>query len=157
MNRLLACVLTCAATLPFSVNVHAHCQIPCGIYTDAMRFDMIEEHVKTIEKSMRLVQELSAADPVNYNQLVRWVGNKEQHAQEIQDIVDRYFLTQRLKPVAMDDEKYDFYITSLRLLHGMLVSAMKAKQTTDQAHVDNLRSLAAEYKARYFEEHGHMH
>ena len=157
MNRLSACLLICAVTLPFGANVHAHCQIPCGIYTDGMRFDVIEEHIKTIEKSMKLIRELSAADPVNYNQLVRWVGNKEEHAQEIQDIVDHYFLTQRVKPVAEGDEKYEFYVTSLRLLHGMLVSAMKTKQTTDQMHVDNLRKLAAEYKALYFKEHGHTH
>ena len=33
-------------------NAVAHCEIPCGIYTDEMRVQMIEEHCKTIEKSM---------------------------------------------------------------------------------------------------------
>ncbi len=30
-----------------------HCQVPCGIYNDQMRFDMISEHIATIEKSMK--------------------------------------------------------------------------------------------------------
>ena len=30
----------------------AHCQIPCGVYTDEMRFTMLEEDFQTIEKAM---------------------------------------------------------------------------------------------------------
>ena len=41
-------------------SVQAHCQIPCGIYGDEMRFQMLEEHITTIEKSMKLIGELSA-------------------------------------------------------------------------------------------------
>ena len=141
----------------FAATSWAHCQVPCGIYTDEMRFEMISEHIDTIEKSMNQIQELSTANPLNYNQIVRWVNNKEKHAQEIQDIADHYFLTQRVKPVAEDHEKYDFYISSLKLLHGMLVTAMKTKQTTDLAHVEALRKLNSDYKALYFKEHGHSH
>jgi nickel superoxide dismutase len=35
---------------------------------------------------------------------VRWVTTKETHAQEIQDIVSAYFLTQRIKPAEGDME-----------------------------------------------------
>ena len=38
----------------------------------------------------------------------------------------------------------------LTLLHGMLVECMKAKQTTDLAHVENLRSMLAEFRTAYF-------
>jgi nickel superoxide dismutase len=148
--------LLCFLVASFSLtNVWAHCQIPCGIYTDSMRFDMIDEHIATIEKSMQQINELSAAEPVNYNQLVRWINNKDQHAQEIQDIVDHYFMTQRVKSVPEDDGGYDDYIASLKLLHGMLVSAMKCKQTVDPTHVEALRKLNADYKALYFKDHGH--
>ena len=34
---------------------YSHCQIPCGIYNDQMRFDTIAEHITTIEKSMKLI------------------------------------------------------------------------------------------------------
>ncbi|MDY6953871.1 MAG: superoxide dismutase [Ni], partial [Thermodesulfobacteriota bacterium] len=33
----------------------AHCEIPCGIYDDQMRIDMIAEHITTIEKSMKQI------------------------------------------------------------------------------------------------------
>ena len=57
----------------------AHCQIPCGIYDDPVRFSQLEEHVTTIEKSMKQIVELSGESSPNYNQLVRWVNNKETH------------------------------------------------------------------------------
>ena len=124
----------------------AHCEIPCGIYDDAMRLDQIAEHIKTIEKSMKQITELSKGSPVNYNQLVRWVSNKETHANEIQHIVTQYFMTQRIKP---DAKKY---AEKLKVLHHMLIYAMKSKQTTDPANTEKLKSLLKEFEILY---HGH--
>ena len=76
----------------------AHCQIPCGIFDDEKRVELIEEHIVTVEKSMKKIAELGAAESVDYNQLVRWVSNKETHALEIQEIVTAYFMAQRIKP-----------------------------------------------------------
>lgn len=132
-------------------NVYAHCQIPCGIYTDELRFQLIEEDILTIEKSMKEIVELSKQTPVNYNQLVRWITNKEEHANKIQEIVDVYFLTQRIKPVEASDQKaYQEYTYKLSLLHQMLVYAMRAKQTTDLSNVEKLRSLLKEFQEAYF-------
>ena len=36
-----------------SQSLWAHCQIPCGIYTDEMRFKMIEEDITTIENFLK--------------------------------------------------------------------------------------------------------
>jgi nickel superoxide dismutase len=127
-----------------STNAWAHCEIPCGIYDDHMRIHMIEEHITTIEKSMNQITELSGQTPVNYNQLVRWVTNKEHHAVELQEIVSQYFLTQRIKPDAKDYEK------KLTVLHKMMLAAMKCKQTTDLANVKDLRSLTKEFEGLYF-------
>ncbi len=124
----------------------AHCEIPCGIYDDALRLDQIAEHIKTIEKSMKQITELSKGPPVNYNQLVRWVTNKETHANEIQHIVTQYFMTQRIKP---DGKKY---AEKLKVLHHMLIFAMKSKQTTDPANTEKLNSLLKEFEILY---HGH--
>ena len=130
----------------------SHCEIPCGIYDDAMRADMIEEHIATIEKSMATIRKLSNEEDRDYNQLVRWIGNKDKHAAAIQDIVTQYFMTQRIKPVDEDNpEEHKKYIRQLTLLHQMLVSAMKAKQTTDPVHVEKLRSLLARFRNAYFE------
>lgn len=129
-------------------NGWAHCEIPCGIYDDQARADLVAEHIKTIEKSMNQIVELSGQTPVNYNQLVRWVNNKEHHASEIQHVVTQYFMTQRIKP---DQENYEKKLT---VLHKMLLAAMKCKQTTDLANVNDLSSLLKEFEELYF---GHSH
>ncbi len=133
-------------------EVFAHCEIPCGIYDDHMRVHMIEEHCTTIEKGMdeivRLTYSAQEGGPASQdvNQLMRWIMNKEHHAEQVQEIVSQYFLTQRIKP---DAENYP---KKLELLHGILLSAMKAKQTTDKAHVEKIRSLLAEFGKLYFKE-----
>jgi hypothetical protein len=43
-----------------SLMVFSHCQIPCGIYDDQARLDMMAEHIGTIEKSINQVNEISA-------------------------------------------------------------------------------------------------
>jgi len=135
----------------------AHCQIPCGIYHDELRFEMIMEDIETIEKSMNQINEISKSDDKNYNQLVRWVDNKELHAQKIQDTVSEYFLAQRVKITPKDDPKYGDYLRSLELLQQMIVYAMKTKQTTDLENVEKLKNLTLEYKKLYFKGHGEGH
>jgi nickel superoxide dismutase len=129
-------------------KVAAHCEVPCGIYDDQLRAKLIAEHATTIEKAMTQISDLSGQSPVNYNQVVRWVTNKEHHATEVQHIVSQYFLTQRIKP---DAENYG---KKLEVLHKMLLAAMKCKQTTDVANVESLRKLLKEFETLYF---GHSH
>ncbi len=132
-------------------DVYPHCQIPCGIYNDEMRFTMMEEHIQTIEKSMKQIIELSKEPAENANQLVRWVLNKEQHADELAEIVTYYFLTQRIKPVNEDDAAaFKDYLVKISLLHKMLVAAMQTKQTTDLNNVEKLRSLSQDFHKTYF-------
>ena len=97
---------------------------------------------------MNEITDLSGKTPLNYNQIVRWVTNKEQHATEVQQIVSQYFLTQRIKPDA------DQYGKKLEVLHQMLIAAMKCKQTTDLSNVETLRSLLKQFEVLYF---GHTH
>ena len=137
-------------------DARSHCEIPCGIYDDSMRYDMLSEHITTIEKSMSKITELSAAGDKNYNQLVRWVVNKENHADKFMAIVTQYFLTQRVKPTAAETgEAYDDYVKHLTYFHEMLVYAMKCKQTVDKAHIEKLRELVKNSKDLYFKEHKH--
>ena len=149
-KRLIVCAIFALAVI-FASIAYSHCQIPCGIYNDQMRFDMIAEHITTIEKSMRLVTELSGQDKPNMNQIVRWVHNKDEHADELSHIVAYYFMAQRVNLPPEDDVKaHEEYVKKLTLLHKMLVYAMKAKQTTDLAYVEKLRSTLAEFRDVYF-------
>jgi len=132
-------------------QVYPHCEIPCGIYDDEMRYDMLEEHITTIEKSMTMIGELSEEGEKNYNQIVRWVTNKDNHADQFSNIVQQYFLTQRIKPVEKDaGQAYEDYITHLKFFHEMLFYAMKCKQTRDIAHTAKLKELVEKSRALYF-------
>ena len=136
----------------------AHCEIPCGIYGDEMRFEMIEEHLQTIEKSMRMIDELSAAPGKNANQLVRWVVNKEEHAEQLREILTVYFLDQRIKPVdAGAGEARQTYLDQIETLHRMMVRVMKCTQTTDVTHVEKLRELTSRLYLLYFGEEHEKH
>ncbi len=129
---------------------YSHCQIPCGIYGDAARIAEIAENITTIEKSISQITELSKESTPNYNQIVRWVDNKEKHADDTSHIITYYFMAQRIKPAEKTDSAaYDDYVKKLTLLHQMLVECMKAKQTTDPATVARLRAQLAEFEQLY--------
>lgn len=136
------------ALLAIPGQVDAHCEVPCGIYGDETRILTIEEHIQTIEKAMIQISQLNKANPVNTNQMVRWVITKEAHAEKIQHIVSQYFMTQRIKP---GQEQTG---AQLDVLHQMLVVAMKSKQTTDLQQTAELRRLLKAFEMLYF---GHPH
>lgn len=145
-------VLTAGLALAavFGSLAYSHCQIPCGIYDDAARFNEIAEHITTIEKSMKEIESLSAGSKPNMNQIVRWVNNKDNHADELSEIVTYYFMAQRVKiPPAGDAAANASYVKKLTLLHQMLVYSMKAKQTTDLSNVQQLTRLLEDFKKAY--------
>lgn len=148
-KRILA--VSIAATVVILASIaYSHCQIPCGIYDDDARFDAIAEHITTIEKSMKLITELSGQDKQNMNQIVRWVNNKDHHADELSEIVTYYFMAQRVKlPAAGDTKAYNDYVKKLTLLHEMLVYSMKSKQTTDLDNVEKLRAALEKFHQAY--------
>ena len=141
-------------------NLQAHCQVPCGIYNDAMRIIMLKENVKTIEKAMNQIKTLSAqlnGKALNTNQMVRWVNTKESHAGDIQEIVTAYFLTQRIKPKEKKAKEYKKYVDQTVVLQQILVSAMKCKQTVDPAHTAKTLELIDQFVQTYFDQHGLDH
>ena len=142
----------------FTGLAHSHCQVPCGIYGDMTRIVILNEHLTTIEKSMKQINELSKDPQANMNQLVRWVDNKDTHADELSEIVTYYFLAQRIKikePANADEyKKYQAQITTL---HQMMVYSMKCKQTTDVKNVEKLRGLVGQLVKLYFNEEDQKH
>ena len=127
----------------------AHCQIPCGIYNDNHRLVSMLEDVKTIEKSMNMIVRLAGnVDAQSQNQLVRWVTNKEKHAQNIITTIGDYYLTQRVKPSQED------YGVRLSNHHKVIIDAMKAKQ---EVKVELANNLSESIKAlrKYYPEHKH--
>lgn len=143
MKRVIPVFAAAALVLAVSAGAFAHCEIPCGIYDDEMRIELIREHITTIEKSMKMIRQLESADHPHSNQLIRWVVNKEEHADKLQHIVSQYFMTQRIK---LDADKYTEKIS---VLHHMLIYAMKCKQTTDKDNVEKLRKLVDHFETLY--------
>ena len=126
-----------------STNIFSHCQIPCGIYDDEARFAAMLEDTVTLKKSVKLINELSAETPVNYNQIVRWINNKEVHADKIGDTIYQYFLAQRIK------EGQKNYEAQLVATHKIIVLSMKVKQTVDPKVVDELEKAILDYQKLY--------
>lgn len=156
MRRLLAPVMTASLLLAAAGVALAHCEIPCGIYGDRTRIDLLFEDITTVEKSMDQIQALAGkTDPLSLNQLNRWIANKDDHASKIQDLVTQYFMTQRCKPKAGEEEAK--YLTQITSLHAMLIEAMKCKQTVDVAHCAELRALVHRFSAAYFSEEDLKH
>ena len=117
-----------------------HCEVPCGIYADQMRFEQMLEDTATISKAIDNIIAFStemkdgAATPKGINQVARWVTTKEDHATNTQHIVAQYFLTQRIKS---DNANYQ---KQLAAAHSVVVGAMKCKQ---DANVDTAKALKA--------------
>ena len=147
--RFFAFVLTAAAIF-FPSPASSHCQIPCGIFDDSLPFVVLNEDITTIEKSISQLALLTGAAEKDYNQIVRWVTNKDDHADKFMAVVTEYFLAQRIKPVPPADTAYALYVKKVTVLHQMLVTAMKCKQSTDPENTARLRQLTAEFKDLYF-------
>ena len=139
--------------------VYSHCQVPCGIYDDALRIHQIQEHIETITKAMFQIEVLSdqGDNALDANQQVRWINTKEEHATLIQRIVSDYFLTQRVKFKIENDSARTTYVQHTTTLHQMLVAAMKCKQSVDSHNADRLSELTKTFAELYFDEHGLEH
>ena len=100
----------------------------------------------TIEKSAGLIRNLSAKGDLtasDHQQLIRWTTNKETHAQEIIDEAANYFLAQRIRTDA------SHYVEKIKLLHHIIVGAMKTKQSVETEATDKLSEKIAVFKELY--------
>ena len=69
-------------------------------------------------------------------------------SQNIQDIVSAYFLAQRVKVPAADDDK-EAYLAKLTLCHKVIVAAMKCKQSADAEAVKALHDLLHDFEKTF--------
>lgn len=138
-----------AGNSPAAAAPVPHCEVPCGIYGDQMRFEQMLEDTKTIAKAIDSINEfvegLGDAPPTakSINQVNRWVTTKEIHATNTQHIVSQYFLTQRIKSDHKD------YTGQLATAHRVLVAAMKCKQDADPATSDELKKAILDLYRAY--------
>ena len=140
-----------------SQHVHSHCQIPCGIYDDHARYKSMLEDASTVEKATNQIitlsndidsKQKSTSIAQNYNQIIRWVNNKEIHAEKIISTISNYFLTQRVKPKQKD------YLDRLSKHHAVILAAMKAKQNASITESNALKE-AIQNLAVFYPKHEH--
>lgn len=137
--------------LTWSSTALGHCQIPCGIYDDHARVQGMLEDAATTRKAVTLIAELAGkSDAQSKNQLVRWIMNKETHAQNVIATISDYFLTQRVK------SSQDDYAERLQKHHAVIVAAMNVKQNADMEYVEALEASIRELLP-YYPEHPHEH
>jgi len=117
-----------------------HCEVPCGIYSDQMRFEMMLEDQATIAKAITSVNEFVTGfqdgppTGTTLNQMTRWINTKELHATNTQEIIAQYFMTQRIKP---ENEKYAIQLAAA---HKVMVLAMKCKQDVSAESAEALKA-----------------
>ena len=153
-KKLIALVLF----LNLSSGLYGHCQVPCGIYDDAVRIVQIEEDIATIRKAMGMIKGLAGkSDAQSMNQMIRWVNTKDEHASKIQESVSSYFLAQRIKPKEKGESGRQNYVNQTLLLQQLIVAAMKCKQNVEQSKCDAASDLVREFSVSYFDKHGMEH
>jgi ubiquitin/roadblock/LC7 domain-containing protein len=130
-----------------------HCQVPCGIFDDPKLVAEIREACATIRKAMVQINELSAnMSAQNFNQMTRWVNTKEEHCSKIIESIGQYCLCQRVKPFGSAGTPFksvEDYVSALTAHHGVMIAAMKAKQTVDVAGADALDAAVGEFSKMY--------
>ena len=138
IRHLTVLLAAAAGLLTFSPRAAAHCQVPCGIFDNDNVIKSMHQDWETIVKACKQIDELSKDTGKNIHQITRWIKTKEEHAQAMQEKTLNYFLAQRLKPDMADQ---DAYTAQLKLCHQIIITAMKCKQSTDQANLDKLHDL----------------
>lgn len=150
MNRTLIPLSFIFATLAaISVqNLGAHCQVPCGIFSDQLRFESMLEDQTTIAKAGVEITKFSdeaqsGVTPLMANQVARWVATKEDHAEKIQETIAAYFMAQRIKS---DGEDYG---KKLMAAHAVMTAAMKAKQDPAEEVAEALKTAIFDFYRAY--------
>ena len=151
-------LLVISVMFSLTTKVYGHCQVPCGIYNDAVRIVQIEEDISTVRKAMNRINDLAGqSDAQSLNQISRWVRTKEDHAQKVQETVLNYFLAQRVKTKEKGNKDRQKYVDQTLTLHQLIVSMMKCKQTVEQRNASSAYELLDKFTNLYLEQHGIDH
>lgn len=125
--------------LPKQVTVHAHCDVPCGIYDPAEAVLA----AKTVARMVELIGQIEVTDAASRNKFVRCVAVKEEHAErvkrEVQVIWSDYFKPEHLAKVP---DLHDQVWKLLKL-------ASKNKQNVDAAAAAELVAATEKFAASF--------
>jgi nickel superoxide dismutase len=124
--------------------VHAHCDVPCGIYDP----HGAELAAKTVSRMVVLITENQGDDLEQRNKLIRSVQVKEEHAElckrELQVLWSDYFKPEHLEA---HPDLHDRFWKALK-------QAGKCKQSVDAAAAAELETQVAAIAAIFWETKG---
>jgi hypothetical protein len=84
-----------------AIATRFHCQVPCGIFDDPVRVELMKEDAATVRKAMVQINELSGeGTALALNQATRWIIVKEDSAKNIITTVRFAFLRTHPTPLA---------------------------------------------------------
>ena len=125
-------------------TVHAHCDIPCGIYDP----HGAEIGARTVARMVELINQNLGDDPNQRNQFIRCVAVKEQHAEivkhEVRVIWGDYFTPEHV-------EKYP---QLHNLVWRIMKQAGKCRQTVDAQAAAELQALVKQFADIFWETKG---
>ncbi len=124
-------------------SLFGHCQMPCGIYHDAMVFDQIDQYVETMVKAMHELNHVNTRNVKDHNTFVRWVMEKEKASNDMAHLMNAYFLQQKIKPDEPDTVK------RLTSAHKLLFLMVAIKQNVDVKIVDEFSDEWDKFKLMF--------
>jgi nickel superoxide dismutase len=139
-------IFGCFALLFGHGEIHAHCQMPCGIYHDDMVFDQIDQYVETMYKGISVLNNNKFSNPRERNEFVRWVLEKDQASDESASLLTKYFLQQKIKSGEPDTVK------RLVSLHKLLCNLVIIKQNVDLKFVETFSDEWEQFKLMFHRE-----
>lgn len=125
------------------IDLQAHCQMPCGIYHDAMIYDFIDQYVETMIKATSMLNNSKFETVRDKNEFVRWVIEKEKESDEAAHLITAYFLQQKIKPGEADTAK------RIEAAHKLLCLMVAIKQNADMKIVDSFNEEWEKFKLMF--------
>ncbi|MBA3237386.1 MAG: hypothetical protein H0T62_03430 [Parachlamydiaceae bacterium] len=139
-------IFGCLALLLSRGEIHAHCQMPCGIYHDDMVYDQIDQYVETMYKGISVLNNNKFSNPKERNEFVRWVLEKDQASDEAASLMCKYFLQQKIKSGEPDTVK------RLVSLHKLLCNLVIIKQNVDLKFIETFSDEWEQFKLMFHRE-----
>ncbi len=130
----------------FKLDLSAHCQMPCGIYHDEMVYDQIDQYAETMYKGITVMNGNKLDSVHDFNDLTRWILEKEKESNTTAELISSYFLQQKIKPDEPETVK------RLVAAHKLLFLIVAIKQNNEVKFVEQFAKQWDEFKLMFHPE-----
>ena len=125
------------------LTLTAHCQMPCGIYQDAMIYDLIDQYAETMVKAVTVMNQSKFETVRERNEFMRWVMEKEKESNDTSQLITTFFMQQKIKPGEPDTQK------RIEAAHKLLCLIVAIKQNADVKIVESFTEEWGKFKLMF--------